>query len=345
MANHNLNNSRMPAERLVAPAKHVLDEQEHTLRPQLFSEFTGQSKAVANLQVFVEAARQRGRAIDHVLLYGPPGLGKTTLAQIIAREMGVNFRATVGPIISKAGDLAALLTNLQANDVLFIDEIHRLNPAVEEVLYSAMEDGQLDLMIGEGPAARSIRIDLPPFTLIGATTRAGLLSQPLLHRFGIPVQLDFYTPAELVIIIKRAAHIISLELTEGACNEIAKRGRGTTRIVLRLLRRLKDFADVAGHQVVDQDLADKILWRLEVDQRGLDKMDRRYLQAIAEFYEGGPVGVETMAAVLSEQRDTIEEVIEPYLIQQGLLKRTSRGRMLTLEAREYLSNLAAAHRT
>jgi len=298
------------------------------LRPKSLDEFVGQKAARENLRVFIEAARGRGDALDHVLFHGPPGLGKTTLAQIVARELGVGFRATSGPVIAKAGDLAALLTNLEPRDVLFIDEIHRLNPAVEEVLYPALEDRALDLMIGEGPSARSVRIDLPPFTLVGATTRAGLVTTPLRDRFGIPVRLQFYTVDELLSVVRRGAHLLDLGLTEDGAREIAARSRGTPRIAGRLLRRVRDFAHVAGVETVDARIADAALNRLEVDKLGLDAQDRRYLAMIADVYRGGPVGVETLAAGLSEARDTIEEVLEPFLIQQGLIARTARGRML-----------------
>lgn len=298
------------------------------LRPKNLDEFVGQQAARENLRVFIEAARSRGDALDHVLFFGPPGLGKTTLAQIIAREMGVGFRATSGPVIAKSGDLAALLTNLEDGDVLFIDEIHRLQPAVEEVLYPAMEDRALDLMIGEGPSARSVRIDLPRFTLVGATTRQGLLTTPLRDRFGIPVRLQFYTVEELTRVVTRAAGLLDLAIAPDGAGEIARRARGTPRIAGRLLRRVRDFANVAGTVTVDRIAADRALNRLEVDSLGLDAMDRRYLHMIADIYRGGPVGVETLAAGLSEPRDTIEEVIEPYLIQLGLVARTARGRVL-----------------
>ncbi|WP_112382044.1 Holliday junction branch migration DNA helicase RuvB [Sphingomonas carotinifaciens] len=298
------------------------------LRPKHLDEFVGQQAARDNLRVFIQAAKSRGDALDHVLFFGPPGLGKTTLAQIIAREMGVGFRATSGPVIAKSGDLAALLTNLEDGDVLFIDEIHRLQPAVEEVLYPAMEDRALDLMIGEGPSARSVRIDLPRFTLVGATTRQGLLTTPLRDRFGIPVRLQFYTVEELTRVVTRAARLLDLAIAEDGATEVARRSRGTPRIAGRLLRRVRDFATVAGHDVVDARAADQALNRLEVDALGLDAMDRRYLMMIADVYRGGPVGVETLAAGLSEPRDTIEEVIEPYLIQLGLVARTARGRVL-----------------
>jgi len=299
-----------------------------SLRPTGFSEFVGQAQARANLEVFIAAAKQRKAALDHVLFVGPPGLGKTTLAQIVARELGVGFRATSGPVIAKAGDLAALLTNLEDRDVLFIDEIHRLNPAIEEILYPAMEDYQLDLIIGEGPAARSVRIDLSKFTLIGATTRAGLLTTPLRDRFGIPVRLNFYTVEELELVVRRAARLLSVNVAEDGAHEIARRSRGTPRIAGRLLRRVRDFAHASGSDTIDADVADKALSRLEIDALGLDAMDRRYLLMIADLYGGGPVGVETLAAGLSEPRDTIEDVIEPFLIQLGLIARTARGRCL-----------------
>ena len=314
--------------RAVSPARQDDDAGEASLRPQRLAEFVGQRAARGNLAVFIEAARARGDALDHVLLHGPPGLGKTTLAQIVARELGVGFRATSGPIIQRAGDLAAILTNLQPRDVLFIDEIHRLQPAIEEVLYPAMEDFQLDLMIGEGPSARSVRIDLPPFTLVGATTRAGLLATPLRDRFGIPLRLVFYTPAELELILKRGAEKLGLALAPDGAAEIARRARGTPRVAGRLLRRVRDFASVDGTDSVDRAAADASLLRLDVDARGLDAMDRRYLRRIAEHHAGGPVGVETLAAALAEARDTLEDVIEPFLIQEGFVLRTSRGRML-----------------
>lgn len=312
------------------------DQLDVSLRPSGFSEFIGQADARANLQVFIEAAKQRGAALDHVLFVGPPGLGKTTLAQIISRELGVGFRATSGPVISKAGDLAALLTNLEERDVLFIDEIHRLNPAIEEILYPAMEDYQLDLIIGEGPAARSVRIDLAKFTLVGATTRAGLLTTPLRDRFGIPVRLNFYTPEELVLIVERGARLLGIGMAPDGAMEIARRSRGTPRIAGRLLRRVTDFALVAGVKRIDRAMADKALLRLDVDARGLDQLDRRYLKVIAENYGGGPVGIETVAAALSEPRDAIEEIVEPYLLQQGFIQRTPRGRMLTAQAFQHM---------
>lgn len=314
-------------DRLITGARQ--DGDDTHIRPQRLEDFTGQRQVCENLSVFVQAARARGEAMDHVLLFGPPGLGKTTLAQIVSRELGVGFRATSGPMIAKAGDLAALLTNLERNDVLFIDEIHRLNPAIEEVLYPAMEDFQLDLIIGDGPSARSVRIDLQPFTLVGATTRSGLLTTPLRDRFGIPLRLNFYEPEELLTIVRRAAAILDLPITDDGALEVARRSRGTPRIAGRLLRRVRDFAVVAKRLPVNAFIADAALGRLEVDKRGLDAMDRRYLKCIAENYGGGPVGVDTLAAALSEERDTLEEVIEPFLLQQGLIQRTPRGRMLT----------------
>src|SRR5271165_1595955 len=321
---------------LVSPERRDEDQADASLRPQRLAEFIGQEKACSNLKVFIEAARTRREALDHVLFVGPPGLGKTTLAQIVARELGVNFRATSGPVIAKAGDLAALLTNLEARDVLFIDEIHRLNPAVEEILYPAMEDFQLDLIIGTGPAARSVKIDLAKFTLIGATTRAGLLTTPLRDRFGIPVRLNFYTAEELQSIVARGARVIGLALAEDGANEIARRSRGTPRIAGRLLRRVRDFAVVEGADEVTRALADDALRLLDVDSIGLDQMDRRYLDAIAVKFAGGPVGVETIAAALSEPRDAIEDIIEPYLIQLGFVQRTPRGRLLTSHAFRHL---------
>jgi Holliday junction DNA helicase RuvB len=307
-----------------------------SLRPQVLDDFVGQAAARANLKVFIEAARGRGEALDHVLFVGPPGLGKTTLAQIMARELGVNFRSTSGPVIAKAGDLAALLTNLEDRDVLFIDEIHRLSPAVEEILYPAMEDFQLDLIIGEGPAARSVKIDLARFTLVAATTRLGLLTNPLRDRFGIPVRLNFYTVEELELIVRRGARILTLPMTDDGAVEIARRARGTPRIAGRLLRRVRDFASVAGAETVDRKVADAALTRLEVDALGLDSLDRRYLNMVARNFGGGPVGIETIAAGLSEPRDAIEDIIEPYLIQQGFIQRTPRGRVLTANAWRHL---------
>ncbi len=325
----------MSEDRIIDPEKRG-EDLDSSLRPQSLDEFVGQKQARENLKVFIEAAKKRGEALDHVLFVGPPGLGKTTLAQIMARELGVGFRATSGPVIAKAGDLAALLTNLEENDVLFIDEIHRLSPAVEEILYPAMEDFQLDLIIGEGPAARSVKIDLAKFTLVAATTRIGLLTTPLRDRFGIPVRLNFYTVEELEHIVRRGARIMGLPITEDGGHEIARRARGTPRIAGRLLRRVRDFAVVAGSGTVDQKIADAALTRLEVDQAGLDSLDRRYLNQIARNFGGGPVGIETIAAALSEPRDAIEDIIEPYLIQQGLIQRTPRGRIITVNAWKHL---------
>jgi Holliday junction DNA helicase RuvB len=332
-------------ERMVAPEAMDGDFDEAAgpgLRPLKLDDFIGQAKVRENLAVFVAAARSRGEAMDHVLLHGPPGLGKTTLAQIVAHELGVGFRATSGPVIARAGDLAAILTNLQPRDVLFIDEIHRLNPVVEEILYPAMEDRQLDLIIGEGPAARSVRIDLPPFTLVGATTRSGLLTTPLRERFGIPLRVEFYAPDELRLIVARGARLLGFDLTDDGAHEIASRARGTPRVAGRLLRRVRDFAAMDGSTSVDAKAADNALGRLDVDRKGLDAMDRRYLGCIAENYSGGPVGVDTLAAALSEQRDTIEEVIEPFLIQQGLLMRTPRGRVLARAGYTHLGLAAPA---
>lgn len=319
-------------DRLVNSDKRDPEAFEASIRPQSLDEFIGQEQARANLKVFVEAARKRKEALDHVLFVGPPGLGKTTLAQIMSKELGVGFRATSGPVISKAGDLAALLTNLEERDVLFIDEIHRLNPAVEEVLYPAMEDFQLDLIIGEGPAARSVRIDLAKFTLIGATTRAGLLTTPLRDRFGIPMRLNFYNVDELEQVVTRGARVLNAPLKPDGAREIAKRSRGTPRIAGRLLRRVRDFAAVADLARIDAAIADSALRALEVDTEGLDALDHRYLTCIAQNYDGGPVGIETLAAALSEPRDALEEIVEPYLLQQGFIGRTPRGRVLTLKA-------------
>jgi Holliday junction DNA helicase RuvB len=334
-----------PPSRIVTPERRSDDVGDTALRPQLLSEFVGQAQARKNLSIFIEAARKRGEALDHVLFVGPPGLGKTTLAQIVARELGVGFRATSGPVIAKAGDLAALLTNLEERDVLFIDEIHRLSPAVEEVLYPAMEDFQLDLIIGEGPAARSVKIDLARFTLVGATTRAGLLTTPLRDRFGIPVRLDFYTVPELESIVTRGARVLGIAMTSDGANEIAKRARGTPRIAGRLLRRVRDFAIVDGDASVTRPVADRALKALDVDAIGLDVMDRRYLTMIAENFGGGPVGIETIAAALSEPRDAIEDIIEPYLLQQGFLQRTPRGRLLTANAFRHLGLKEPARET
>ncbi|MFC0408077.1 Holliday junction branch migration DNA helicase RuvB [Roseomonas elaeocarpi] len=324
-----------PHARLTAGDRLDEDVNDAALRPQTLADFTGQPALRENLQVFVQAARDRGDAMDHVLLFGPPGLGKTTLAQIVSRELGVGFRATSGPVLQRAGDLAAILTNLQPRDVLFVDEIHRLQPAIEETLYPAMEDFQLDLIIGEGPAARTVRIDLPPFTLVGATTRAGLLATPLRDRFGIPLRLQFYSPEELQLIVSRGANKLGFVLTEDGAREIATRSRGTPRIAGRLLRRVRDFAAVAG-KPADRKLCDDALKRLEVDSLGLDAMDRRYLRRLAEHHGGGPVGVETLAAALAESRDTLEEVIEPFLIQEGLILRTQRGRVLGMPGWRHL---------
>ncbi len=323
----------MENERLVSLHKTAEDENvvnvPVSLRPTSLSDFVGQRQVCENLKIFIEAAKQRNEALDHVLLFGPPGLGKTTLASIVAKELGVGFRATSAPMISKSGDLAAILTNLEANDVLFIDEIHRLNPAIEEVLYSAMEDFQLDLIIGEGPSARSVRIDLQPFTLVGATTRSGMLSTPLRERFGIPLRLDFYTPEELEKIVSRGAAMLGVPMSKEGAMEIAKRSRGTPRVAGRLLRRVRDFGAVCGAEQVDTKIADNALQRLDVDNYGLDAFDRRYLNCILQNYGGGPVGADTLAAALSEERDTIEEVIEPFLLKLGFLQRTPRGRVIS----------------
>ncbi len=326
--------------RIVSPQTQPEDEVNSSgpvnLRPNSLDDFVGQREVCENLKVFIAAAKQRGEALDHVLLFGPPGLGKTTLASIVAKELGVGFRATSAPMISKSGDLAAILTNLERNDVLFIDEIHRLNPAIEEVLYSAMEDFQLDLIIGEGPSARSVRIDLQPFTLVGATTRSGLLSNPLRDRFGIPLRLDFYSDEELKKIVLRGAKLLDLNISEDGALEIAKRSRGTPRIAGRLLRRVRDFGAVSAEKVIDSQLSDMALKRLDVDGFGLDNFDRRYLTCIAKNYGGGPVGADTLAAALSEERDTIEEVVEPFLLKLGFLQRTSRGRIISQLGYKYL---------
>jgi Holliday junction DNA helicase RuvB len=324
-----------PPPRLVTPEKRD-DDADVSLRPLALADFTGQEAARKNLKVFIEAAKARGEALDHVLLVGPPGLGKTTLAQIVARELGVNFRSTSGPVIAKAGDLAAQLTNLEPRDVLFIDEIHRLNPAVEEILYPAMEDFQLDLIIGEGPAARSVKIDLAKFTLVGATTRAGLLTTPLRDRFGIPIRLNFYSTEELELIVRRGARVLGAAMSDDGAREIARRSRGTPRIAGRLLRRVRDFAIVENAAAITRELADRALGLLEVDSIGLDVMDRRYLDMVAINFGGGPVGIETIAAALSEPRDAIEDIIEPFLLQQGFLQRTPRGRLLTPHAFRHL---------
>lgn len=326
------------------PAPLTEDAPTNALRPRTLDEFVGQRAARANLEVFARSARQRGEAMDHLLFYGPPGLGKTTLAQIMARELGVGFRMTSGPVIARAGDLAAILTNLEARDVLFIDEIHRLNPAVEEVLYPAMEDFELDLVIGEGPAARTVRIELQPFTLIGATTRLGLLTTPLRDRFGIPTRLEFYDEAELIQIVERGAKLLKAPATPDGAREIARRSRGTPRVAGRLLRRVIDFALIEGDGRVDRDIADMALTRLGVDGLGLDGADLRYLTIIAENYGGGPVGVETIAAAMAEVRDAIEDVIEPFLLQQGLIQRTPRGRMLAAKGWSHLGLTAPARR-
>ncbi len=331
----------MDDERLVSTKKTSEDEEQGinapiNLRPTSLADFVGQKQVCENLKIFIEAAKKRGEALDHVLLFGPPGLGKTTLASIVAKELGVGFRATSAPMISKSGDLAAILTNLEPNDVLFIDEIHRLNPAIEEVLYSAMEDFQLDLIIGEGPSARSVRIDLQPFTLVGATTRSGMLSTPLRERFGIPLRLDFYSPEDLKKIVARGAHLLGMSLSDKGAMEIAKRSRGTPRVAGRLLRRVRDFGAVSEAAEIDNRIADTALRRLDVDNYGLDAFDRRYLQCIVQNYGGGPVGADTLAAALSEERDTIEEVIEPFLLKLGFLQRTPRGRVISDLGCEYL---------
>jgi Holliday junction DNA helicase RuvB len=326
--------------RIISPQKQAEDEQVGnnpvSLRPNRLDDFVGQREVCENLKVFIEAAKGRGEALDHVLFFGPPGLGKTTLSSIVAKELGVNFRATSAPMISKSGDLAAILTNLERNDVLFIDEIHRLNPAIEEVLYSAMEDFQLDIIIGEGPSARSMRIDLQPFTLIGATTRSGLLSTPLRERFGIPMRLDFYTHEELKKIVLRGAKLLNIQISDDGALEIAKRSRGTPRIAGRLLRRVRDFGAVADKKIIDSQISDTALKRLDVDDYGLDMFDRRYLSCIVKNYNGGPVGIDTLAAALSEERDTIEEVVEPFLLKLGFLQRTPRGRIISPSGYKYL---------
>jgi len=328
--------AKQAADRLVTPERNEEDSLEASMRPKTLGDFVGQTQARENLSVFIQAAKARSEALDHVLFSGPPGLGKTTLAQIVARELGVNFRSTSGPVLAKAGDLAAILTNLEPRDVLFIDEIHRLNPVVEEILYPAMEDYELDLVIGEGPSARSVKITLNPFTLVGATTRSGLISTPLRDRFGIPLRLNFYAPDELLSIVERGARVLGFNLTAEGAREIAGRARGTPRIAGRLLKRVRDFASVGGHARVDAKIADAALTRLEVDARGLDDFDRRYLRLIAEAFGGGPVGIETIAAALGESRDAIEDVLEPFLMQQGFVQRTPRGRLLAAAAYAHL---------
>ncbi len=326
----------MTDERIVSPMAAPGEAYDRALRPQSLADFVGQEQAKGNLKVFIDAARNRQEALDHVLLFGPPGLGKTTLAQIVSKELGVGFRATSGPILAKAGDLAAILTNLEPRDVLFIDEIHRLAPTVEEILYPAMEDHVLDLIIGEGPSARSVRIDLAPFTLVGATTRAGLLATPLRDRFGIPLRLEFYTPEELVRVITGAARKMGAPINDEGAREIASRARGTPRVAGRLLRRVRDFAEAEGAEVIDRLVAARSLSRLEIDEVGLDSNDRRFLKALIENYGGGPVGMDTLAAAIAEARDAVEDVIEPYLLQQGFIQRTPRGRMACAKAYAHL---------
>ena len=331
------NDNLTAVDRIISPVPVSLQEemQERALRPKHLDEYIGQEKIRGQLEIFIEAARKRKEPLDHVLLFGPPGLGKTTLAHIIAREMGVNMRHTSGPVLERAGDLAALLTNLEPNDVLFIDEIHRLSPVVEEILYPALEDYQIDIMIGEGPGARSVKIDLPPFTLVGATTRAGMLTNPLRDRFGIVARLEFYTPEELQRIVTRSSGLLELPISQDGALEIAKRSRGTPRIANRLLRRVRDYADVRADGNATREVADAALTMLDVDSRGLDVMDRKLLQTVIEKFMGGPVGVDNLAAAIGEERDTIEDVLEPYLIQQGYLQRTPRGRMATANAYQH----------
>ena len=333
-----IHNDDLTAESRIVSAAHASQQEEaleRALRPKQLDEYVGQEKIRGQLEIFIQAAKMRKEPLDHVLLFGPPGLGKTTLAQIIAREMGVNIRHTSGPVLERAGDLAALLTNLEPNDVLFIDEIHRLSPVVEEILYPALEDYQIDIMIGEGPGARSVKIDLPPFTLVGATTRAGMLTNPLRDRFGIVARLEFYTPEELQRIVTRSSGLLELPISQDGALEIAKRSRGTPRIANRLLRRVRDYADVRADGNATREVADAALTMLDVDSRGLDVMDRKLLQTVIEKFMGGPVGVDNLAAAIGEERDTIEDVLEPYLIQQGYLQRTPRGRMATANAYQH----------
>ncbi|MGA9333888.1 MAG: Holliday junction branch migration DNA helicase RuvB [Rudaea sp.] len=327
----------MSVDRVITPAASGDDEAlEASIRPSRLGEYLGQEAVKEQLAIYIEAARRRGEALDHALIFGPPGLGKTTLAHVIANELGVNLRTTSGPVIERAGDLAALLTNLQPRDVLFVDEIHRLSPVVEEILYPAMEDCQIDIMIGEGPAARSIKLDLPPFTLVGATTRAGLLTSPLRDRFGIVQRLEFYTPAELTAIVRRSAQILNIPCDGDGATQVAQRARGTPRIANRLLRRVRDFAQIKADGTITSDVAIAAMEMLKVDAEGFDSLDRRLLNTIIEHFDGGPVGVESLAAALSEERGTIEDVLEPYLIQQGFLMRTARGRMATSKAYRHL---------